>query len=472
MRRVCRALFTFTAALFIVGLTTSDASAQAADKEYTISVGETLTFNARGVETVSIGMPEVADVKTSRNEQQIILTGKSPGLTTVNIFAEQGQKTLLIRVVQVNPKILAEEVRKVLGPRAGVDVRVVKGRVLIEGEVASETHKKKVKELAELYPNQVLNFTTFREAFVEGARVVALDIYFIQLSMTDRDDLGVNWGQFIGANYTFGSGDVPLYYGQQSSGGGGGGAGGGGGGGGTSGGGGSEAQLKSGVSPEQSGSMLSRPTALTGGGGLTSYWSVVGQVNAAIDLLVENGLVKTIQHGTIVTEAGQKARYTNGGTLLIESFGELIEKDYGLNVTVKPVVDYKNRVKLDIDMQFTELDQGNGVGEIPALTTASIQSVVNMEEGQSILVSSLDSTKKTSNETGFWLLSKVPILGWLFKKRNLLKRSLDNAMFITPRIYKPGGRSHTKLIKGVFKDLLDAGINPKDLPDVENKEEK
>ena len=67
---------------------------------------------------------------------------------------------------------LAQEVRTVLGERSGVDVRVVNGRVLLEGEVASETFKKRIEKLVVLYPDQVLNFTTFRESFVEGAKMV------------------------------------------------------------------------------------------------------------------------------------------------------------------------------------------------------------------------------------------------------------------------------------------------------------
>ncbi|MFW5967519.1 MAG: type II and III secretion system protein family protein [Persicimonas sp.] len=435
-------------------LVPSQAAAQTPDKEFTIAVGETLTFSGQGVRSVSIGLPQVADAQVS-SDRELIVSGKEPGTTTISIQGSEGRKTLLVRVVPVNPESLAEEVKEVLGPDSGVDVRVVKGRVLLEGEVAGEEFKDKLDTLTELYPEQVLNFTTYREAFVEGARMVALDIYFVQLATTDRDQLGVEWGQFIGANYTFGSGETPLYYGEDAL---------------SGGGGGGESQLDPGVMPGETGTLLSKPAEMTGGEGLNSYWSLVGQVNVALDFLVENGLVKTINHGTVITEAGEEASYHNGGTLLVEVSGlstqGVEEIPYGLEVDVKPVLDVDNNVKLELEMDYSDLDQANGVGELPALRNNKVKSMVNTQAGQSVLVSSQQNVNSTSNEGGWWLLSDIPILGWIFKSRNLVDRTLDNALFVTPRVYEPGGKSHNEMINGVFKQLLDAGIDGDELPEV------
>lgn len=425
-----------------------DATAQAPDKEFTISVGETLTFNARGVNRVSIGLTKVADAKPTSDQKQIILTGKSPGVTTVNIFSDRGQKTLLIRVVGVNPESLASEVRDVLGERSGVDVRVVKGRVLLEGEVASEIFKQKIEKLVELYPNQVLNFTQFREAFVEGARMVALDLYFVQLAVTDRDRAGLHWGQFLGANLSYGAGQVsPLYYDPDDA-------------------------FGNGIMPgERNPARLPDAIRFTGGDG-TMYWSLIGNLNLALDLMAEHGLVKEIKHGVIVTETGTTAKYHSGGTLLIEVNGfdqaALVEKAYGMVVAVKPILDFENKVKLELDVDISELDSANGVGDLPALRNSKVTAVVNMVEGQSVLVNSQFNTLDTSSESGWWLLMKIPILGWLFKGRSFIGTQVDNALFVTPRIYEPGGKVHNTLINGVFERLLDSGAESEDIPELGN----
>jgi Flp pilus assembly secretin CpaC len=430
---------------FAVVGTPSSAYAQAPDKEFTIAVGETLTFNARGVTRVTIGLEKVANVKPTRDQKQLILTGLAPGVTTINLFSDRGQKTLLIRVVGVNPESLATEVREVLGERSGVDVRVVKGRVLLEGEVASEIFKQKIEKLVALYPDQVLNFTQFREAFVEGARMVALDMYFIQLAVRDNDRAGLHWGQFLGANFSYGVGDVPLYY--------------------------DDAPWGHGVNKGES-DPARQPDVLglTGGSG-TGYWSVVGNLNLVIDLIELHGLIKEIKHSVVVTETGTEAEYHFGGTLLIALEGlegAFVEKEYGMIVTVKPVLDFENRVKLEMDIDISELDKANGVGDVPALRNSKVKATVNMLEGQSVLVSSQTNTLDTSNEQGFWLLSRIPILGWLFKGRSFEGTETNNALFVTPRIYEPGGKVHNTLINGAFERLLDAGAKSDDIPELGN----
>jgi pilus assembly protein CpaC len=436
--------------LAATSLVSSVAVAQAPDKEFTISVGETLTFNARGVERVSIGLSAIADAKPTSDSKQIILTGKSPGVTTVNIFSDRGQRTLLIRVVNVNPDSLAQEVRETLGERSGVDVRVVKGRVLLEGEVASDIYKRKIEKLAELYPEQVLNFTTFREAFVEGARMVAVDVYFLQLATRNSDRLGMGWGQFLGANYSFGAGQVPLYYNEDNAG----------------------DALGAGVLPgEVNPGRLPSAISVTGGDG-SAYWSLIGNLNLTLDLMEQNGLIKEMKQGIIITETGTEAEYHTGGTLLIkvQGFNEasVVEKEYGLRIKVKPILDFENRVKVALDARISELDYANAVDSIPALRNTDVKSVVNMQEGQSVLVTAQTNKLDTSNEQGFWMLGRIPILGWLFKSRNYVGTGIDNAFFITPRVYEPGGKSHRTLVEGAFENLLAAGAEADDLPTLSN----
>ena len=87
-------------------------------------------------------------------------------------------------------------------------------------------------------------------------------------------------------------------------------------------------------------------------------------------------------------------------------------------------------------------------------------------EGQSVLLSGITSKQVTSSEQGWWLLSKIPILGWLFKSRDFVGLQLDNALFVTPRIYEPGGKVHKTLVRGVYDSMLKGGVEPTDLPEL------
>lgn len=421
------------------------------DHEFTIAVGETLTFDARGVRRVAPGDESVADTRTSADSRYLFITGRSPGITTVNIHrgaGEDDKRTVMIRVVEVNPSILADEVREVLGEGAGVDIRVVNGRVLIEGEVSGEIFQEKIDQLTEMYPGQVLNFATYREAFVEGARMVALDVYFIQIATTNSDNLGVRWNQFIGANMTGGSGDVPLYYQQED--------------------------LGPGVLPGDDGALPPRPMALTGGDGLNTYSSLVGNLNFALDFLVEQGVIQTIQQATVVTEAGSQVDYLAGGSIIIPLITQQTvryeERPFGLDLSVTPVLDFENRVKLDIEMDYSEVDFSLGVGDLPGFRSTAVNSTVNLQEGQSILVTAHEEAVSSTTESGFAVLSNIPILGWAFKSRSLQAEEQNNALFITPRVYEPGSDGHRTLVQGVFQSLLDGGASPDQLPELEDSQ--
>lgn len=451
MRRLCSVLASLMFVGFLVPMIfAQEAQAQSVeiDHEFTIAVGETLTFNARGIRRVAVGDDSVADPQNTRDGRYLLITGRSPGVSTIVLFSgnEDEQRTLLIRVVGINPISLAEEVREVLGGNAGVDIRVVKGRVLIEGEVAAEIFQRKIDRLVELYPNQVLNFATYREAFVEGARMVALDIDFIQMSTVGRDNLGVNWNQFLGFNLTGGLGDVPLYY--------------------------DAGELGPGVLPGQESNLPPRPMALTGGQALTTYSSLVGNLNFTLDFLTEQGLIRTVQSATLVTEAGTAVEYHSGGILLIRVAGldrvRIEEKDFGLILRATPILDFENRVKVDFEMEYSELDFSIGTGDLPGIRVNNISATVNMMEGQSVLIASQNGAEGSSTERGFWMLSRIPILGWAFKSRTSISEEFNNAMFITPRVYEPGSDYHRTMVQGVFQELLDAGAQPDELPSLTN----
>lgn len=421
------------------------------DHEFTIAVGETLTFDARNIRRVTTGDDSIADPETTRDGRHLFVTGRSPGVAMINIFSGAGDepRTLMIRVVGVNPVSLAEEVRDVLGGDSGVDIRVVKGRVLIEGEVASEIHQNKIDRLQELYPDQILNFARYREAFVEGARMVALDVHFVQLATTQGDELGVRWDQFIGGEMTFGQGDVPLYYDQ-------------------------EEDLGPGVLPTPD-STPPRPLALTGGSDMTSYSQLVGNLNFALDLMVEHGMLTRIEDATVVTEAGTPMDYHSGGIfVLVVTSGlgvEVHQYDVGFELSVKPVVDFENNVKLDIDLRVREIDHGYGTEGYPGIRQTESQATVNMKEGQSVLISAHERTDSTVGERGFWMLQRIPILGWAFKSRSLESEEVSNAFFVTPRIYEPGTEQHRTMVQGVFQSLLDAGFGPEDLPQLQDADD-
>jgi len=41
-------------------------------------------------------------------------------------------------------------------------------------------------------------------------------------------------------------------------------------------------------------------------------------------------------------------------------------------------------------------------------------------------------------------------------------------LFVTPRLYEPGGKTHQTIVRGVFENMLEVGADPTDLPKLSN----
>jgi type IV pilus assembly protein PilQ len=59
-----------------------------------------------------------------------------------------------------------------------------------------------------------------------------------------------------------------------------------------------------------------------------------------------------------------------------------------------------------------------------------------VKDGDTVVIAGLYKRDLSSNENGVPGLSKIPVLGWLFKKRARTDNIEELLIFITPRIIK------------------------------------
>ncbi len=76
------------------------------------------------------------------------------------------------------------------------------------------------------------------------------------------------------------------------------------------------------------------------------------------------------------------------------------------------------------------------VGGDPIITTKKLTSTLLVSNGETVVLGGIYTQEKSKNDVGVPGLSRIPILGWLFKKRiNTIKRT-ELLVFITPTIVK------------------------------------
>ena len=73
-------------------------------------------------------------------------------------------------------------------------------------------------------------------------------------------------------------------------------------------------------------------------------------------------------------------------------------------------------------------------GLAPTINTRSLQSILNVQSGQTMVMGGLITENKQNSSAGLPLLSRIPILGGLFGQQTLTNNRTELVMFITPRV--------------------------------------
>lgn len=113
-------------------------------------------------------------------------------------------------------------------------------------------------------------------------------------------------------------------------------------------------------------------------------------------------------------------------------------KDAVLQLDAKPRITPDGRISMEVKATNDYADwQSDAAGlrvENPPIVTNSVESTVVVKDGDTIVVGGIYKLTDTTTITGVPGLSKIPILGWLFKSDVKSKVKREILIFITPKI--------------------------------------
>jgi general secretion pathway protein D len=90
--------------------------------------------------------------------------------------------------------------------------------------------------------------------------------------------------------------------------------------------------------------------------------------------------------------------------------------DTGVLLQVTPHINAGGLVTMEVQAEVS--DPGNfAPGEAPPINTRSVQTVVGVQSGQTMIMGGLIGETKQNNSQGLPLLSRIPIIGGLFGNR-------------------------------------------------------
>jgi type IV pilus assembly protein PilQ len=184
-------------------------------------------------------------------------------------------------------------------------------------------------------------------------------------------------------------------------------------------------------------------------------WINMGKVTPdfylAIQALEENNLVKIKSTPKLSTLNGHNAILTSGETRYykeernnyIGTQNPALSNSYtwkpinaDLSISIKPMVSGDENITLEIEVNQAEFQKDGNTDENapPGSVTRGFKSLIRMKNQEMIILGGLDKINTTKSSRGTPLLSRIPILKWLFSSRDESYAKNKLSIFVQPTV--------------------------------------
>ncbi len=170
-------------------------------------------------------------------------------------------------------------------------------------------------------------------------------------------------------------------------------------------------------------------------------WNHFSQINASLNLLIQQGRAKVLSRPSVSTMSGAKAKIFIGGQLPVpvdhRDGGQTIEwKDYGIRLHIRPTVDEDGMITAEVHAGVSRLDPSNSVvtssTTVPAITAREAHSIVHLNNGSTMVVGGLLNSEDVKTVSKVPLLGDIPIIGEFFKHTESSTERRELIILITP----------------------------------------
>lgn len=401
---------------------------------------------------ILVANPAVADAVT-RTARRIYLFGKQVGETNIFVFGPNGEQIASLDILVERDVAGLEDYLKRFVPNSNIQVELINDNVVLTGTVETPLDAMRAAQLAQAFVTGG-EATTGQYALTaaaptdgggvdinnpDGQRQTSKIINMLQILGEDQVTLKVTVAEVsrsvmkqLGVNLIAGGSVDGITWGAISD---------------------SVFGLGKPISSSQ----------LALGGSL---------IDAYINAMEQAGVMKTLAEPALTAVSGEKATFRVGGefNLVTELDSDdqgrsyEIEKiDYGIGLEFLPTVLSAGRISLKIRTQVSEptmqgsvaASGGEGIfrrgrGYTAGTNLISIRkrladTTVELPSGGSMMIAGLVQDDVRQAISGLPGLSKVPVLGTLFRSRDFVRNETELVIIVTPYLSRPVAR--TALVK-------------------------
>jgi len=406
-----------------------------ASQELSLTVGETHVFEPE-LKRVAVGSGKIVSVRRL-DQGQILLLAQQQGSTTVHLWFRDGsQKRLFTRVSPGGNEELLRDVRRWLGSKSSIEVKSLGGRVVIEGRAKTVQEARKIKELAERSP---LIVNMVQQAGVE--QMIAMEVRFLEVKKSALENIGVNW-QKSAAGPVFGVvGDFKTNSRYRPA---------------------STGAIDATGAPDLTSNFPGTTDAplISKVAPFAMYFGLQSTLASVINLMEQQGDAIVLAEPILSCRSGGAAKFLAGGEVPLPMTSSLGSssvqfKPYGIKFEINPTLTESGSIAARVMTELSTIDPAIKVGDLPAFLSRQTETEVNLQEGETLVISGLISEDKSKTVDKLAGLANIPILGKLFQSKDFRERRSEMIVFVTPRFISANSALNQELTSRAEQRLED-----------------
>ena len=192
----------------------------------------------------------------------------------------------------------------------------------------------------------------------------------------------------------------------------------------------------------------------------------------SFDLAQAKGWAKMYRQATLVTANGTEAMFTSGGEFNVQVQNNLTVNvqaiEFGTKVSVLPKYEPRTgRIELEIVADVSDLDAEKGTRGIPGRITSHVETLVNLELGQSVSLAGIRARTERRGKRGIPGLALIPFVGALFGTHARETEDNESYMLVVPSVVDPVSLSQRDRVEEALRvyETFHGGVDDHELMD-------
>src|SRR5947208_7685666 len=384
-----------------------------------ILVGKSVVVNVQAPITRVLSSNPAVIETLATSPTEIVVEGRAAGSSSLILWDQSGRSQMLDVIVDVDVAGLRSAIERTY-PDQHIDVQADGGRLILTGKVTDPKMVEDFSKMATVYSNQIVNSLSLA---VSHDRQVLLEVKFAEVDRTRFSQVGVNLFS-TGAGNTLGSTTTGQIggFGPQ--------------------------HITDVAGPGTHSGTFSSEQTITNVLNIFLFRPDI-HFGAVIEALHQKSVLQILAEPNLMAINGQKATFLAGGEFpfpIVQPGNGFTAvtiqfKPFGVRLEFTGNIASDGTIRLHVAPEVSTLDFTNALAiqgfTVPAISTRRAETELELKDGQSFGIAGLLDNRAQAQLSKVPGIGDIPVLGQLFRSRNINKSNTELLVLVTPHIIDP-----------------------------------